>query len=132
MSVLCETASRHSLRHCLDQRHLGHLLKVGDMTFEGRDLFNLVSLSLGSQRLLDALDVGFGYSFAHIFKDDIVGAWVCYVGHALLGDTDAMTKMEPFMAVMRHTFPVAYLAQGATDPRTGEPAIAPAWIFMVS
>lgn len=128
MEDLLDLADERSLRRWLDMRHVAAL---GDVRYGDRDLANVVNLSLGSQRLLAALDTGFGYPFAHVFKDDITAFWTCYVAHAVAGDTAAMERMEPFAAVMRQSFPVVRLACGDRDPISGAVATSTRWIFMI-
>jgi hypothetical protein len=110
-------AHRSSLRHHLD---MGHVEELRRLESGERSLENLLSMSLGSKRLLAALDRGFGYSFSHIVKDDIVAFWTCYFAHVVRCETKRVRALDAMALLMRQAFPIM---------RTSDPH--PTWTFFV-
>lgn len=85
------------------QKHQKMLSFVKNVTSNGRNLNDLVELSLGTRSLERALDRTFNKSVTRIVKKDFVNLWYCRLGYVLLGDFAKAEDLDPLIEIVRTT-----------------------------
>lgn len=114
--ILCETP----LSAVLDAhpRHKELRKALVGMSLRGRDLDDLLRSSLGTRKLLVALDNSFGHGFARYLKNDLVTIFYYHAGFLLNNEPAEAKRFEPLIDLITK---VLTIGAPGFDPETFDP-----------